>query len=531
MDYLKCKTDFQKIISSKYSAIDECLKIFDEKLEALEDVYDDIYNGKCIKINSKKNEEIYYNKIYDPQPIIANFKEQFGEENQIYKDFIRYCDPTIREKCCNCVSVSLYILKPTIYNYLSRFIFTIEQSIKNMAQYLPDWIYRLYLDPSVFEAINAVKIKANSEVDLDKKSNYNGLYNMYRITLINISKSPNCEIYLSKCSDYSQNTAGKRRSSRFSGFYEENVNINASREADGIVEAIDCYNLKIFENMPIATFAYHLISTPAQNYYVRMRYGSVDDILFSFSAGLITTKFKIKREIFENIQNIVIKNYTTMAQTNYNAIDEHFLIELFRPFCTKNKSYLNQLKYLFGVLPLSNRDNNYDHQNYYVTIPNTKFIELSNGLFNIAEEDFESKIATTLIKSIPAYKNDKHLLNIAKYSEKLTHEDFSIMFFISNLIRYYLLNTHPIIKYLQKIKKCYPNKFINIQIMESLSNITTNGLFLINDVNGEFNYDLLDLFEGVINTSKINVPLIGGNFYEKYLKYKTKYLKLKNIKN
>ena len=123
MDYSECKTDFNKLLASNYDAIDHCINLFKETPDSA-DIYHDILNGECIKITNKKTE--YYNKKYDPEPVISNFKHVLGEENPVYLKFIEYCDPSIREECCNCVSVSLYILNPDRYNYLSRFIFTIE---------------------------------------------------------------------------------------------------------------------------------------------------------------------------------------------------------------------------------------------------------------------------------------------------------------------------------------------------------------------------------------------------------------------
>lgn len=533
MDFLKCKTNFQELINSDYGATEQCIKIFKEKMIAREDIYEDLLNGFCIKITNKKTG--YYNKIYDPAPIISNFKKLLGEENPVYLKFIEYCNPTVNDKCCNCVSVSLYILNSNKYDYLSRFIFTIQQSIINLAKYLPDWIYRLYLDPSVFEAINAVKTKAES--DITNKEEYIKLYELYVDTIKNIASQPNCEIYLTSCTDYSGDnmTAGKRRNSRFTGFVEEDVNINASREGDGLVDFIDCYNLKVFENLPIATFAYHLGSGPGTNYYVKTTGGKFQDLIFSFSAGLVASKFKIKQTIFEQAKKNVLDNYRLIKEDNFQAYDEHFLIELFKVF-SNNNTHVEQIKYLFGLLPMGNRDSAYSSQNYYVTIDNIILDKLTNnGYSDIDTNAFLDNSAIIKINENHTYKNDELLLSMAKYSMTKTEDDdnfYKVAFFMARLSILHIIYNTEFFDYIQQFKTEHNNKFINLCCMYEISNIATDGT-VITETDGHFDYTSMNLFNEVLLNLRTNIPMIGGNqindmYFNKYLKYKSKYMKLKN---
>ena len=71
-----------------------------------------------------------------------------------------------------------------------------------------------------------MKTKADSEIE--HKHKYIDLYSLYVSTMRKIASQPNCEIYLTSCSGYADvETAGKRRNSRFSGFVDDDVNINA----------------------------------------------------------------------------------------------------------------------------------------------------------------------------------------------------------------------------------------------------------------------------------------------------------------
>lgn len=526
MDYLKCKTDFQEFINSDYGAVEQCIKIFKEKLVAEEDIYEDLLNGKCIEITKKKTS--YYDKIYDPTPIIINFKHFLGEENPIYLNFVEYCNPTINENCCNCISVSLYILDVNNYCYLSRFIFTIQQSISNVQKYLPDWIYRLYLDPSVFEAIRAVGIKA--ETDESSKYSYSELYKLYVDTIKQIANQPNCEIYLTMCTDYSEGraNAGKRRISRFRGFVDEDVNINACREADGIVDAIDCYNLKIFEKLPIATFAYHLGSMPGEYYYSTVKnYGPITDLVFSFSAGLIASKFKIKKTIFEQHKKTVLDAVLTQREKNFKTFDEWFLMEMFRVF-TQNKKFAYEIKYLFGILP---NTKTVDSDIYSVFISGDDLDKLTDGVYSSINID-EFNEDELKIKS-----GDLREYMQVFYSTKTdTDPDYyPVGFFLSNLCIYHVIYNTKLFKYIRELKITQPNKFINLVCMYGIINMTTEDALLITEKDGEIDFTLVDLFSEILAAARIEIPMIGGyqnkvnnDYLKKYLKYKSKYIELKN---
>ena len=540
MNYSECKTDFNKLLLSDYEAMDHCIKLFKETPDTA-DIYQDILNGHCIKITNKKTE--YYNKIYDPRPVIENFKNVLGEDNPVYLKFIEYCNPNINEKCCNCVSVSLYILNPDNYLYLSRFIFTIEQSILNIATYLPDWIYRLYLDPSVFEAISAVKTKADTFVSIEHKKKYLDLYSLYVSAMSNIASQPNCEIYLTSCSGYTTDSlvAGKRRNSRFSGFVEDDVNINASREADGLVDAVDCYNLKVFEIIPIATFAYHLGSSPSKHYY-KITGNNDENLIFTFSAGLLASKFKINADIFEEIHLTVLSNYEKIKYNTFQAYDENFLVELFCVFSDKifsdTSSHIEKIRYLFGILPINADEiKKFDiSQKYHVNIDSTLVEELTNYAISTisARTLIDEKIMDNIFNN-EEYKDDEALLEFVEYCyiERHSKYNYPIMVVFNSLMHLYIMYCNNFFEYIQRIKIEHSNKFIIHPFMADILNITTSDALLIIDTPSSFNNILLKFFVHATENARSKYPKIGGSknndiYYGKYLKYKKKYLNIKN---
>ena len=55
-----------------------------------------------------------------------------------------------RENCCNCISIVLY--SKNIYD-LNNYLYSMKKSLDNVANCLPDFVVRFYLDKSVFDTI------------------------------------------------------------------------------------------------------------------------------------------------------------------------------------------------------------------------------------------------------------------------------------------------------------------------------------------------------------------------------------------
>jgi hypothetical protein len=524
MDKTLCAKKFQNLINSDYGAINDCLTFFSEKLTSGEDVYEDLLNGHCLTLVEKKTS--YYTKTYDPEPIIENFKSTFGESHNIYKKILDFANTDKIPNCCNCVSVTLYINNFDNVNFLGVFIFTIEQSVLNVKKYLPDWIFRLYIDPSVFNFLHSI---SHNEEHSDK-------YQLYLQTLKNIASQPNCEIYLSLCSSYylGEKQSGKRRSGRFRGFYELDVNINASREADGVIDVTDCHNLKMLESLPVASYFYIFGSGPGQEYYSRI-YGSKSNIFFSLSAGLIAMKLKIKSTFYSSCVQRVIANVEKALGNDFKAFDEYLLIELFKDFICE-RVYTNELTELFGILTETTTDSPSRIVLSYELINK----ETSNALEKSTGNIFSNALMTPENFVGCSYCLDTNFFEYINNIFKIKNVDDDILsYFLLNMV--HLFFSSVIGKNIIGDVSRSSNKFICNGLYMSVLNLCNpcpdDNFFSIKEVSetGSKKYLIYNFFVELCkylrdDPSKINkASMVGGNnvYYKKYLKYKKKYLGIK----
>jgi hypothetical protein len=151
----KCNEKFKKYIETEDKAeLEDCVIFFDNIFDTYEQKTE-IINDKCI-ILSKKRKDKYIHK-YDVSNIlnkICKLKTKLPEE---YLDvFINNFEIKPRENCCNCISIVLYSTLREIK--LSYFLPNLLVSLKNINQYLPDWIMRIYLDNSVFRLIYIILV-------------------------------------------------------------------------------------------------------------------------------------------------------------------------------------------------------------------------------------------------------------------------------------------------------------------------------------------------------------------------------------
>ncbi len=155
----------------------------------------------------------------------------------------RVFDFSVRENLANVISIVIYsIYKDGEYGYRHLYFYMMSGivSLMNIEKYLSTWIYRIYMDISVFEAI--IKLYREN----------NPLFNIYYNILKYFFKSENCELYIKFSREYinhynNPSKMAETRTERFEGMYMEDVNISISREADGIVSMSDCYNLKLLD--------------------------------------------------------------------------------------------------------------------------------------------------------------------------------------------------------------------------------------------------------------------------------------------
>lgn len=296
-DKINKKVDFEG--EELKTLLNECDYKF-ENLEYIDNIYkNDFSESKCIMIKKKCDKDTYYKFTYNGENLISkinNIREDSKLE-KIQKDDLY--DMSTRDKCCNCISISLYASMLLGETKISDFFDSIVRTIENVKIGLPDWIVRIVLDISVYNFINEMNTKSiyteeevmtNKEMydkfrklnDEETSLNESEIYK-YKVKLLDIVKNnkktrkhyeqmqnkshpfkiddyikkkiktcmnfiniaDNTELYVVLCDDKTQ-ISPKMRIMRYMPLYSGDTNIVAIREADGIVTLQDCYNLSIF---------------------------------------------------------------------------------------------------------------------------------------------------------------------------------------------------------------------------------------------------------------------------------------------
>jgi len=202
--------------------------------------------GKCVLLNNKKTD--YYKFTYNVDSIIKKIKDnQIKLKEDFLENFLKMFNTNKYDNCCNCVNIVLYYTDCIDTGRLFLYLPNVLATLNNIEKYLPNWILRLYLDRTLFETLyNNDFGSLNYHERSSARHNLKLLINLLK----KISESKQCEINILFCEEfYKDNFAhGKLRTLRFSSFYDESTNIVASREADGILSAVDCHNLSVLEN-------------------------------------------------------------------------------------------------------------------------------------------------------------------------------------------------------------------------------------------------------------------------------------------
>ncbi len=272
---------------------------------------------QCGLLNTKKDR--YYTHDYTYPPALSKLPVLTG------------VDLTPRKNCCMCVSISLYYTNDIdfkLYMYLANIV----RSVGNVKKYLPDWIVRLYIDPSVFGGLVKHQTRDNSTLPKDP-------YPYITDALECLFKAENVEMYTYFCD---VKNIGFVRSYRFLPMIDPSVSAYAVREADGIVTVIDCNNLHtmVTNRMPMyiipyvdripcfangVSYQWWLIDYKETEEYFK-KHDNVIDLL----AGTFSGTIKIQPDHYYNCANEVIDwlSHTT-KDTNF-AFDEILLLRTFR---------------------------------------------------------------------------------------------------------------------------------------------------------------------------------------------------------
>jgi len=275
------------------------------------------------------------------------YKPQLYEYDQLHRpelmNTIFKMDPYSQTTyLCNCVSFILYTTGQP--NTLITYLVSLDRSIKNIEENLPDWIVRIYIDINVYSFIKYISDENNKYMDIIKYFNL-------------IINGKNVEVYTIECKSDTDNRS-TTRIYRFLPLLDETeyengiyygINVCAVREADGIVSNLDCRNLYIFSQEEDVKKIFYLIpffyenchmkgycKTPYSRWlagyqnYIRPDFFKNKNNLFDLLAGCFACKLKVRDEYFyEKIK--FISDFSLEHNIELNeGFDERLLLELFK---------------------------------------------------------------------------------------------------------------------------------------------------------------------------------------------------------
>jgi hypothetical protein len=468
----------------------------------------------------------------------------------------------------------------TVYAYL----LSIKISVTNITRCLPNFISRVYLDISVFKILYEV----TKIVDI-----YNFRNNRIE-TLLNknieiiefLFNNASTEVYTIIDNE---SEISKTRSYRFLTMIEKDVNIKVFREADGIVSYMDCINIQKFVNANTIMLVYdlnekdnfinllqlkkiknlqndfipykedgfmhspHVIRSVRYSLWLKEEQSKLENlekeyfkthiIGFDLYAGCLAISLQIKSEKYYECTN-EIKKYVN----NY-SFDERLLINLFLKLisvkCNESNTNNDALKIktqedLNYVLFFLNNFSYIDTDLYINEKTDISGNKAATRLLKIENDKIEN-IFILILENCRRFINEKNIRQIKNYYNNLK------LFLEENKLSYWLDDDIRAIIFLLFIDILFQN---NEQILKKEiidSNILLPMIYIIHDgfiyyknnksINliNEFliEYEKLVIYLYITNPLEIISDEIysGGDYYEKYMKYKHKYIQLKAENN
>ncbi len=524
----------------------------------------------CILINNKK--EQYYVHTYNPSNVLKNV-ETYATTSEFKTKYLHYMTELIdmeqRTNCCNCVSFTLYYRNDDdedLQEYIDKlygYLISIQLSVINIQNKLKDFLARIYLDISVLAFISKFTDYSSTIKNTDK------ILSIIRY----LFSADNVEIYTYICPSYATNIE-KTRMLRFLPMLDKEVNITISREADGIVSYTDIHNIKNFIKSNKMMFIYPFVqgnfldndftnklnkfkSSNDRTDIIKTKmlcdilaysdglkiytdnklneYFTNKKQLFDILAGLFGVAIIIRNEKFYECMDIVNRKLSFMISKGLDehilrrCFDEILLLELFKDLYT----YKINCDYTY----IKFEDYSNDDINNITLILNNFYYPLNKLEFNIKKPEIQNEIfsiisngETSLMESYKIiYKKyigdpptDYHGNNISEIDIlNMYIVDYNIDAIIdesntncievivnenriSSILNYLITQeTYSHYKLLLYIK----NKSFDLQFGKVIENLYNN------------KYDFRIIISGLLdNASK-----------QKYLKYKMKYIQLKNI--
>jgi len=483
--------------------------------------------GKCVVLNNKKKD--FYKYSYDVGSLIKKI-EKFSDvlPSNFLTNFQQIFDTNKYDNCCNCISIVLYYKyvkdkRETLDLYLPNIVAT----LKNINKYLPDWILRVYTDRTFFESL----------IFLEKAEDY---LEMLKI----LSTNPQCEINMVFCEKFFKKDfkLGSLRTLRFLALCDPTVNIMASREADGIMSALDCHNLEILKNNDFM-FATYELQTASSISVTKLREMDDDSQMVKFKNGacpfLADLHYLEKERIMSlyDSESRYVLNTTDLDETIKHSLDKKMLQLYYSEWLNNYKKidilfnndpfYLSHIELypiLAGLLSCKCKFK----KDYYDLVQNKinetvkKFLKSNHD--EIITDYFSVGYDEILLQELfrPVY-SFQHLKNVdgtyGAINAKFLFENLMIIISSidtpTNKVLPHSLGTyeriadkHNIIKFMETDVKHYcenkgENKFVYAVESVSLLNVTSGIKYSY--ISNDYKY----------------------NYEKKYLKYKKKYLQLK----
>jgi hypothetical protein len=505
----------------------------------MSEVENKLFCSPC-KLESTKRISLY-TKIYDPTKILKKLAE----------NKIKYGDLLFDEKKdevkdnngsrCNCISISLYYTK-NFDKKLALYLSAIKRSVLNVENNLPEWIVRIYMDKSVYDAIE----NKNTEVDnaLESKNTEKDNLNFiekHRETYIKVldflKNNKQVEIYTYSCDNVNNTNISRTRIYRFFPLIDPNVNISIIREADGIVTNLDCYNIKIFEQsdkllyiVPLMLEPYNnktkvigklfddsgnVITASYQRWLIAYKmsidepedYFEEKNNIYDLLAGCFGCKLKIKSNKFNSVYKFISDKISKRKSLHCCNIgfDEMLLLSLFKDIVSVDyKYYDSENKYDQKMLM------KYDQE----MLKNVK--NIIHGHHNIIEYKWNEetrKILGIQDKYNNILNNYKTIME--KYNESIIPDDVHKipyeLYFIDSLLK--------------NIKVDNNADMINIQ---NITNVNEWPQTVFDLLNFEFRPLYEEIYHLEDNGRKLDMNMLFGGDYLKYNKIKKDYIKLKN---
>lgn len=536
--------------------------------DSCENIYDD--KDVCCKSLKKLNKEKYYIHEYNREWVYDLLKNNSDMTDEMINKIF---DLEKKSECCNCISIVLYS-KNDIKN-LYDYLYSMKKSLDNVSNNLKGFIVRFYLDVSVFKTIYNEYIKYKDDIDNKDNDNLKYLSKSFEILKYIINHDIS-EIYIYFCKEIINNdNLEKIRIFRFLPLIENDVNIIIIRDADGFVSYSDCHNIKLFsrEEEHKILMAYDYINNlylDNESNVKNIHYNSwlnLFDIINDIYMFCKNENSLILNYIIDNLKNERYNPITNLEELCDNKNNEEFKFNLINKinfsdyYNNRNKYNKDKIKIdlLAGIFASKVRLN----KQYYMDVTKSindviEFYVYNNNKF---DENIDSFIKNEIIKDSNKPLNilktgfDEILLNkIYYFLIVLNSESFKeVILTIPNIGNFdlnifskifdkdnndkFMLDTDLIQetydydKY-DLTKYWYDFIFSNNYKIKDSKNYGENKYININNklLNEKFENSItLDKTYSMIYPEK---KLIDDNtsYFNKYLKYKKKYIKLKTLK-